>query len=105
MSVSKALDDASFTYAEASYCIDATDPTPTIAGLSGGTFSSTAELSINAATGAIDVSASTPGAYTITYTTSGTCTNTSSVSVTVNALDECGFCGGDGVQTTWYADA
>jgi uncharacterized protein (TIGR02145 family) len=97
MSVSKALDDASFTYAEASYCIYLTDPTPTIAGLSGGTFSSTAELSINAATGAIDVSTSTPGAYTITYTTSGTCTNTSSVSVTVNGLDECGVCGGNGI--------
>ncbi|MFT6808302.1 MAG: hypothetical protein ACJA01_001526, partial [Saprospiraceae bacterium] len=34
---------------------------------------------------AIDVSASTPATYTITYTTAGTCPNSASVSVTVNA--------------------
>jgi gliding motility-associated-like protein len=86
-----ALDDASFAYGAAAYCADATDPNPTITGLAGGTFSSTVGLSLNASTGAIDVSASTPGAYTVTYTTTGTCLNTSTVSVTVNALDDPGF--------------
>ncbi|WP_341228624.1 ELWxxDGT repeat protein, partial [uncultured Arcticibacterium sp.] len=82
----RALDDAGFNYASASYCADASDPTPTITGVSGGTFSSTAGLSINAATGAIDVSASTAGSYSVTYTTGGSCSNSSNTSVTINAL-------------------
>ncbi|RMA56637.1 hypothetical protein BXY75_3340, partial [Ulvibacter antarcticus] len=86
-----ALDDASFSYDAASYCVDATDPTPTITGLAGGTFTSTAGLSINAGTGAIDVSASTPGTYSVTYTTAGSCPNSSNVSVTINALDDASF--------------
>ena len=67
------------------------DPTPTITGLGGGSFSSTAGLSINGSTGLIDVSASTPGTYTVTYTTTGACPNSSNVSVTVNALDDPSF--------------
>ncbi|MEM0519353.1 M6 family metalloprotease domain-containing protein [Aequorivita flava] len=86
-----ALDDASFNYGAGSYCVNAADPTPTITGLAGGTFTSTAGLSINAATGTIDVSTSTPGAYNVTYTTAGTCPNSSSVGVTINALDDASF--------------
>ncbi|NOQ70641.1 MAG: HYR domain-containing protein [Crocinitomix sp.] len=86
-----AIDDASFTYGAASYCVDDTDPTPTITGLAGGSFSSGGGLTINASTGAIDVSASTPGTYTVTYTTAGSCPNASSVSVTINALDDASF--------------
>ncbi|SEC85128.1 Por secretion system C-terminal sorting domain-containing protein [Tenacibaculum sp. MAR_2009_124] len=86
-----ALDDASFNYSAAAYCVDASDPTPNITGLAGGSFSSTAGLSINAGTGAIDVSASTPGTYTVTYTTTGTCPNSSTTSVTINALDDASF--------------
>ncbi len=85
------LDDASFSYSAATYCAGDTDPTPTVTGLGGGTFSAGAGLSINASTGAIDVSASTPGTYTVTYTTSGACPNSSSVSVTINALDNASF--------------
>ncbi|MCR9172211.1 MAG: HYR domain-containing protein [bacterium] len=87
----QALDDASFSYSAASYCVSDADPTPTITGLPGGTFSSTAGLSINASTGQIDVSASTPNTYTVTYTTSGTCPNSSNVVVTINALDDPSF--------------
>ncbi|GEM_PF-654618 len=87
-----ALDDASFNYSAASYCVNDADPTPTITGVAGGTFASApGGLSINASTGAIDVSASTPGAYTVTYTTSGTCANSSNVAVTINALDDATF--------------
>jgi hypothetical protein len=83
------LDDATFNYtaAAAAYCVDATtDPTPTITGLAGGTFSSGVGLSINGSTGKIDASASTPGTYTVTYTTAGICSNSSDVNVTINAL-------------------
>jgi gliding motility-associated-like protein len=42
---------------------------------------------INAATGDIDLVASTPGTYTITYSfTAGTCSNTTSTSITITAL-------------------
>jgi len=85
------LDDASFGYSGTAYCVSAADPSPTITGLSGGSFSSTAGLSINTASGLIDVSASTPGTYTVTYTTTGNCPNSSNVSVTINALDDASF--------------
>jgi len=81
-----ALDDASFGYSAAAYCSNDSDPTPTITGLAGGSFSSGAGLSISAGSGAIDVSTSTPGTYTVTYTTTGTCPNSSNVSVTINAI-------------------
>jgi hypothetical protein len=74
-----------------SYCTNASDPTPTITGLAGGTFGSTAGLSLNASTGAIDISASNPGTYSVTYTTSGTCPNSSNVNVTVNSLANASF--------------
>ena len=86
-----ALDDASFSYSASSYCVSDSDPSPTITGLGGGSFSSTAGLSVNASSGTIDVSASTPGTYTITYTTTGSCPNSSNVSVTINALDDASF--------------
>lgn len=68
--------DASFTYAQAVYCSTETDPVPSFgAGASAGTFSSTAGLTINAATGEIDLSASTPGLYTVNndIAASGSC--------------------------------
>ncbi len=88
----QALDDASFSYSAATFCVNESDPTPTITGLAGGTFSSApAGLSINTSTGQIDVSLSTPNTYTVTYTTAGTCPNSSNVSVTINALDDPSF--------------
>jgi methionine-rich copper-binding protein CopC len=81
------LDDSSFNYASTTFCVNDTDPTPSITGLTGGIFSaSPAGLSINTSTGVIDVSASTSSTYTITYTTSGTCPNSSNVSVMINSL-------------------
>jgi len=57
---------ASFSYPNPSYCQSSTDPTPVFpVGASGGVFSSTAGLSVNASSGAIDVSTSTPGIYTV----------------------------------------
>ena len=57
---------ASFSYPATPYCQSSADPTPVFpVGSSGGIFSSTAGLSINSTTGAVDVSASSPGVYTI----------------------------------------
>jgi gliding motility-associated-like protein len=82
------LDNADFNFDSPTYCVGGTDPTPTINGLSGGVFSSTASLSLDTASGTIDLSASSPGSYTVTYTTAGTCTNTSSFNITIVAQDD-----------------
>jgi gliding motility-associated-like protein len=76
-------DDASFSYAAATYCTTDTDPTPTITGLTGGTFSIDNGGSINAGTGVIDLDASGPGSYTITYLTNGPCPTSSTFSITI----------------------
>jgi len=60
-------DFATFSYTSNSYDVNASDPTPTITGLSGGIFSSTTGLVIDTNTGVIDLSASTTGSYIITY--------------------------------------
>jgi hypothetical protein len=81
------IEDATFAYGASAYCIDGSDPTPTISGVGSGAYtSSPAGLLINGSTGAIDVSASTPNTYTVTYTTPGTCTGSSDEIVTINAL-------------------
>lgn len=70
------LTSAAFSYAKNSYHQDEADPTPTITGSPGGTFSATPSgLSINASTGTIDLENSTIQAYTITYTVSGVSSN------------------------------
>ncbi len=50
-------------------CANGTNPVPTpVAGFTtGGTYSSTAGLTINSSTGVITLSSSTPGTYTVTY--------------------------------------
>jgi len=46
---------------------------------------------INSATGEIDLNATTPGTYVVTYTTNGSCTNTVNNTITINALDGAAF--------------
>jgi hypothetical protein len=74
--------NATFAYGASTYCASGSNPTPSISGMSGGTFSSTPGLGLNASTGAIDLAASTPGTYTVTYAASGTCSSTSTVTIT-----------------------
>ncbi|GAB3859724.1 hypothetical protein GCM10028822_36720 [Hymenobacter terrigena] len=76
---------ATFAYSGTTFCVSGTNPTPTVTGTSGGTFSSTTGLSINATTGAINLSASTPGTYTVTYTVAGACGSSATASVTITA--------------------
>lgn len=79
------LADASFQYSSATYCTSGTtNPTPIITGVPGGAFSAVpAGLSINATTGAINLAASTLGAYTLTYSLGGVCPNSSSIIMTI----------------------
>ncbi len=60
---------ATISYPESPFCGSTNTPQPvTRTGDQGGVFSSTTGLSINAATGAINPSASKPGTYVVTYT-------------------------------------
>ena len=89
-----ALDNAAFAYSASSYEPTDADPTPTITGLTGGTFSSTSGLvfvdsgtNTGSSTGQIDLSATTEATYTITYDTtssaSSVCPNTSTQTVEI----------------------
>ena len=82
-----AVDNAGFSYSASSYEPTDADPTPTITGLTGGTFSGSTGLVINSTTGEIDLSASTVASHTVTYNTSSSgssvCPNTSTQTVEI----------------------
>ncbi|SHI33088.1 hypothetical protein SAMN02745146_0554 [Hymenobacter daecheongensis DSM 21074] len=82
---------ATFSYAAAFYCLNGTNPTPTITGTAGGTFSSTTGLSLNATTGAVNLAASTAGTYVVTYSVGGACPSTSTASITLNPATSAAF--------------
>ena len=75
----------------------------------GGTFSSTAGLTLDAVTGAIDVATSSPGTYTVTYTTNAVANcvaQTATTTVTINqaltsgfAYDTAAYCTNQGTVT------
>lgn len=82
-----ATDDASFDYnGTSSFCISEADPAANITGLAGGTFSINNGGTINAADGTIDLSATGTGTYDVTYTTNGSCPNSSVV--TIDIIDD-----------------
>ena len=79
-----ALQTGTFGYSATNYCqIGNTSPI-NVATL-GGIFTSTAGLSINASSGAINLAGSTLGTYTVTYTTPGPCAGTGTATVTISA--------------------
>ncbi|GAB4091944.1 hypothetical protein GCM10028786_08700 [Flaviaesturariibacter terrae] len=86
----------------ATYCTSTTTIAPTVTGTTGGTFSAPAGLSINPATGVIDLSTSTTGEYTVTYSANtsncGTVVTTTIVRViltpTVNGQPNQAICSG-----------
>jgi hypothetical protein len=82
---------ATFSYLGTPYCPNAANPSPTYSGGgSAGTFSSTTGLEfISTATGQVNISASTPGSYTVTNTKAATggcgiITATSPITITPN---------------------
>ena len=75
-------EDATFSFATNNYCQSGTDPTPSLSGVTGGTFSAPAGLSINTSSGEIDLSGSTPGTYSVTYVTPN-CGSSSNFTVTI----------------------
>ena len=75
-------ENATFSYSASAYCPEGSNPTPTITGVAGGTFSAPAGLSINTSSGEIDLSTSTAGTYTVTYNTPN-CNTPSTQTVTI----------------------
>jgi len=90
-----AVDNAGFSYSASSYTQADADPTPTITGLTGGTFSAGSGLvfvdsgsNTGSSTGEIDLSASTIATHTITYDTTSSgagCPNSSTFDLAVTA--------------------
>ncbi len=75
---------ASLTYPDNLYCLNEATPIPTVIGTQGGTYTSGLGLSLNAINGQISLSNSTPGAYSITYTSPGPqCPASSSFNITI----------------------
>lgn len=62
-------ESAAFSYSQESYRVDESNPTPTITGETGGTFTATPEgLTLNSSTGEITLSSSVINSYVVTYT-------------------------------------
>lgn len=93
--------DASFSYASSSLCSNSNNALPVFpVGAGAGTFSSTAGLVINSATGEINVATSTPGTYTVTNSiaASGSCAAASETfSVTVKTAPTATIGGGGAI--------
>ncbi|MEQ9438177.1 MAG: fibronectin type III domain-containing protein [Cyclobacteriaceae bacterium] len=82
-----ALPDASFSYSGTTYCPTDVNPTPTVT-TPGGTFSSPTGLGVNGATGEIDLAGSPSGDHTVTYTVSGTCTDSATFDISIIDMNE-----------------
>jgi large repetitive protein len=64
-----------FQYGSGSYCTSSVNPTPVINNSSGGTFSASPAglVFVSTTTGQINIGASTPGDYTVTFASNGAC--------------------------------
>lgn len=83
-----AVPNPTFNYAANSYCTNFVNPVPTKQ--SNGTFTASPAglVFANASTGEINVGGSTPGTYTITHTTLGSCSSTATSTVVIIAGTE-----------------
>jgi gliding motility-associated-like protein len=86
-------DNPAFTYSSGTYCASGANPSPTVTGLAGGTFSAAPAglVFVSTATGQVNVGTSSPGTYNITYTTNGTCPNSASHSITITTSPDASF--------------
>ncbi|MFM7672591.1 MAG: beta strand repeat-containing protein [Bacteroidota bacterium] len=88
-----ALRNASFNYgATNTFCQTGSNPTATITGTPGGTFTATpVGLSINSSTGAINLTTSALNSYAVTYTTPGPCEESLTLNVSVTSAPSANF--------------
>jgi hypothetical protein len=84
------IDNPAFSYTSNTICTTGSNPTATTSSI--GQFTSTAGLIFaNATTGEIDLATSQTGTYTVTYTTTGICPETSSQTVTLTSSPSANF--------------
>ena len=84
--------DATFSYASNTLCLSGGNETPTINGT--GTFTvspATGLVFANTSTGEIDIASSTAGTYVITFTTTGTCGETYTETITLTSAPDASF--------------
>lgn len=76
---------ADISYASSSYCFASANPTAIIHSLTPGTFSSSdsSNFIVDAATGTIDIAASTGGSYEVYFTTNTACPQTDTFAITI----------------------
>lgn len=75
---------ANLTYNDNLFCLNDPNPIASVTGTQGGTFTSGSGISLNNANGNIDLSNSSPGIYTITYTSPGPlCPATDNYTITI----------------------
>ncbi len=86
-----AAGDATFMYPFSTYCQDEPNPIAEISGTSGGTFTGTSGIIIDAITGEINLSESNTGTYTVFYITGGACPASSINVITINAVEDATF--------------
>ncbi len=86
-----AAPSVAFAYASSTLCASGGSAAPTITGTAGGIFTSTPGLSLNASTGSIDLTASTAGTYTVTYSVGTACPAVATASVTVTTAPVAAF--------------
>ncbi len=86
-------DPSDFSYPNQIYCTNDLNPTPTIIGLAGGTFSvfPSGLTFVNSTSGEIDMATSVNNSYTITYTTTGACPSSSQQTITITNAPSGGF--------------
>ena len=80
-----AVDDASFGYSSSTFCLSGGVQDTVFVGTSGGVFTSTGSLIVDATTGAIDVQNSGVTVDTVYYTTQGVCPSTSFLEINITA--------------------
>lgn len=91
------MDDPTFDYVNGlTYCLTGTNPVANISGNTGGVFSYNTisggpTLSLNTATGDINLSLSQLGSYDITYVTSGVCSQSLTLTLDITNAPEANF--------------
>ena len=80
-----AVANPQFAYSSGTYCVDAANPTPTISNPAGGTFtaSPTGLVFVSTTTGQINIAASAPGTYNVSFAGNGICPTVTSVNITI----------------------
>jgi len=77
-------DSAYISYAQSTYCLTDPNPTPTLTGTTGGTYTINNSGTINSATGQLNIISTGIGNYLISYATTGACPDTVTTNVTIN---------------------